>query len=333
MQPGKVSNFKLIKIVLVDTYQKWFFVLTESCYAQEFGTSCDQENLGTMSFNRMYSFIAAGSIRTRSAPGYRIAKYIEPDCDTLEGFEQHIQNQNAMKAHAIANEESEPEDNDRYRVRVYIYCPPCACQIATALDICYYRKKKEFVDFFIRIDHRQKTCCSASFSSVQGLVSVIDYIKGREKSYRLENSEVARLEAIDREWVEQRIGDYTEEDHLSTLPPASQLARIAEEEPRCAAIVVLGEADYSIPLMGAPPSGPLESGPLPRENYIFRNEKKMSQFGRWYWDRVFLGTYTPRTPLPPKRPAPVGSDTAQPSESAERGSKRPRSSTSDAEGS
>ena len=319
--------------------QKWFFVLTESCRTQDSETPCDQTNLGTMSFSQKHSFITPGSVRTRSAPGYRIAKHIDPVNFTRTGFthadlDKHIQDRNAIKADAIANDESEPEDDDRYHVRVYIYCPPCACQIATALDICRYRNKNDFVDFFIRIDHRQKTCCSASFSSVEGLISVIDYIKEREKNNPfMENREVARLGAIDREWIERNIGDHIEEDHLATLFPASQLARIAKEVTNCAAVVMLGEADYSIPLMGVPPFRPLESGPLPRETYIFRNEQKFSPSGKWCWDRVFMGTYTSSDPLPPKRPAPIGSDTIQTPESTQRSSKRPRSSTSDAEGS
>ena len=56
-----------------------------------------------------------------------------------------------------------------------------------------------------------------SLSRVESLVSVIDYIKEREKSDRLENSEVARLELTDREWAERHIGDYTEGDHLAKL--------------------------------------------------------------------------------------------------------------------
>ena len=291
-----------------------------------------------MSFSEKYSFIAPGSVRTRSAPGYRIFKHIDPANSNRTGFtraelDKHIQDHNAIKADAIANGDSEPEDNDLYHVRVYIYCPPCACQIATALDICRYRNKNNFVYFFIRIDHRLKTCCSASFSSVEGLISVIDYIKEREKSNTLRGREVARLGAIDREWIERNIGDYTEEDHLAMLPPASQLKRIAKEGMDCVAVIILGEADYSIPLMGVPPFRPLDSGPLPRETYIFRHEQKILSSREWYWDKVFMGTYTSSDPLPPKRPAPIGSDTIQMPESTQRASKRPRSSTSDAEGS
>ena len=317
----------------MDTKTQIFFILTEPCRAQDSELACDQTNLGLMSFQEQYDFVAPGSVRTRSAPGYRITKYIDPKKFTYADLESYYENQNALKANAVAMGETVPDDDGRYHVRVYIYCPPCACQIATALGICVYRHKKDLVDFVIRIDHRLKTCCSASFSRFEGLVSVIDYIKEREKIEKLFDWEVAKLEAIDREWVERRVSDYTEEHHLATLSSASQLARIAgfhKGEKSCAAIVMLGEADYSIPLMGAPPFPPLESGPLPRETHIFRNEVNIN---RWQWDRVFLGTYTPRNPLPPKPPAPRSLDTAKTSESAQRGSKRPRSSTSDAEGS
>ena len=313
-----------------------FFILTESCRAQNSNTACDQANLGVMSFQHQYDCVAPGSVQTRSAPGYRIAKYIDPRNFTYANLETYYENRNTLKANAVANGEDVPDDDGRYHVRVYIYCPPCACQIATALNICRYRDQKDLVDFVIRIDHRLKTCCSASFSRVEGLVSVIDFIKEKEKNDLLANGEVALLETIDREWVEQHVVDYTEEDDLATLSPANQLGRIAgfhKQEHFCAAIVMLGEADYSIPLMGVPPFPPLESGPLPRETYIFKNEQKNSHPGRWDWNRVFIGTYTPRNPLPPKRPALIASDTAQTPESTQRGSKRPRSSTSDAEGS
>ena len=313
-----------------------FFLLTETCRAQDSELVCDQPSLGAMIIQAQYNFVARTSVRTRSAPGYRITKYIDPEKFTLADLATYYETQNALKASALAKGEDMPDDDGRYHVRVYIYCPPCACQIATALHICQYRDKKGLVDFVVRIDHHLKTCCSAPFSRVDGLVSVIDFIKAQEQLDRLADSDSAWLGSIDREWVEQQIVYYTEEDHSATLTPASQLRRIAgfhKEEKTCAAIVVLGEADYTIPLMGAPPLPPLESGPLPRETYIFRNELRYSQPRGYHWDRVFIGTYTPSKPLPSKKPAPLGSDTIQMPESTQRSSKRPRSSTSDATGS
>ena len=287
-----------------------------------------------MSFVGGNSFIAPGSVQTRSAPGYRITKYIHPSNFTYVDLEKYVENQNAMRAHAIANDEVAPEDHDRYHVRVYIYCPPCACQIATALDICLYRDKKDFVEFYIRIEHRLKTCCSASSSRIEGLVSVVDYITRTEIGSSQLDTTVEKLKVIDREWLERQIYDYTEADRFETLSPADQLTRIARTHrfspnPSVAAIIMLGEVDYNVPLMVAPPFRPFESGRLPRENQLFRNWLGF----QCSWEREFLGTYSAKYPLPPKRPAPVDSSTAQTLERAQRGSKRPRSSASDEEGS
>ena len=289
-----------------------------------------------MIFHHQYNFVARSSVQTRSAPGYRITKYIDPVNFTHAHLATYYESQNGMKANVAAKGGDMPDNDYRYHVRVYIYCSPCVCQINTALHICRYRDKKGLVDFVVRIDHHLKACCSAPFSRVDGLVSVIDYIKAQEQLDTLADWDSAYLGSIDREWVEQQIVYYTEEDHSATPSPASQLRRIAgyhRGEKTCAAIVMLGEADYTIPLMGAPPLPPLESGPLPRETYIFKHEQNFSQPRMWYWDRMFIGTYTPSKPLPSKRPAPVGSETVQRPENTLRTSKRPRSSTSDATGS
>lgn len=316
-----------------------FFISTLSCRLQDSETPCDQISLGRMSFLGGDSFIAPGSVQTRSAPGYRITKYIDPSNFTYVDLEKYVENQNAMRAHAIANDEIAPETHDRYHVKVYIYCPPCACQIATALDICLYRDKKDFVDFCIRIEHRLKTCCSVSSSKIEGLIPVIDYITRLDIGGALSNRKVERLKAIDREWLERKIHDYTEADHFETVSPKTQLSRIAklhknESESSTAAIIMLGEADYSIPLIGAPPFLPFESGRLPRENQIFRNwQEYLYAPKERFWKRKSIGTYSAKDPLPPTRPAPVDSSTARTLERAQHGSKRPRSSDSDEEGS
>ncbi len=140
---------KLTRIVLLDENKKIIFMLTEPCRAQSSETPCDQLRLGEMSFQREYSFIAPGSFLTQSAPGYRITKHIEPSRFNWG----HL------------------------RDNVYIYCPPCACQVATALDICQYRDSKDKVEFIIRIDPQQITSCSMSASRIEGLISVIEQLK------------------------------------------------------------------------------------------------------------------------------------------------------------
>lgn len=306
---------KLTEIVYLDTQLEIFFILTEPCRAQHSETPCDQLRLGTMSFKRQYSFISLGSILTRSAPGYRITNHIHPSRFTNVDLGKYVRDQADIKAHAMANDEPVPEEDGHYRVKVYVYCPPCVCQVATALDLCENRDNKTFVEFCIRIDHRQMTSCSASGSRIEGLISVIEYIKEEERLGAWEENVIERLKAIDREWLERQIYDYTEEDRLATLSPANQLARIAElhkVDTSCAAIILLGEADYCIPLIGAPPFPPFEPGRVPRETQLFRFWKHFSlEGGCSVYEREYMGTYSPKAPSPPRRPAPVFADTTQ----------------------
>ena len=283
-----------------------------------------------------HSFIAPGSYKTHSAPGYRITKFINPAEFTFIDLDKYLEGRTAMEAHAITTGDPLPAVEDYYRVKVYIYCPPCACQVATALDICQYSSKKDLVDFCIRIDHRQKTSCSASVSRIEGLVSVVSHLKEKEKSTPMDEYMADKFKSIDREWLEQEVYHYTEEDPFAIPSPVDLLARIAElhqGETRCAAIILLGEADYCVPLMGVPPFSPLEPARLPQETQLFRYMQKYRSEAVRSWERCYMGTYTSKAPLPTKRPAPVDSITTPLSESAQRGSKRSKSSASDQEGS
>ena len=325
----------LTETVYMDTKTQIWFILTGSCRAQDTEKPCDQLRLGEMSFTYKYSFIAPGSVHTGSAPGYRITRHIDPSNFTYADLESYIENREKIVAHYLAQGESIPKEEDRYRVKVYIYCPPCACQVATALDICQYSEKKPFVEFYIRIDNQRMCSCAVSVSRIEGAISVMDYVKKMEVTGSTAEILFDRLKTIDRDWMERQIYNYAEEDRLSTLSPANQLARIAEfheNEKSCAAIILLGEADYCVPLMGVPPFRPFEPGQIPKETEIFRVRQKYrfvpSRGGNWAWERDYMGTYTPRAPLPAKQPSPARINGTQAAESAERPTKRPRSSAS-----
>lgn len=128
---------KLMEIVYLGTKIQLFFILTEPCRAQSSETPCDQPSIGTMSFDTRHSFIADRSIQTRSAPGYRITNHIDPSRFALVDLDTYVERREAILAHAIENGDPTPNDEEeiRHRVKVYIYCPPCACQVATALAI------------------------------------------------------------------------------------------------------------------------------------------------------------------------------------------------------
>ena len=77
-------------------------MLTDCCRAQSSETPCDQLSLAEMSFAGKYSFIAPGSRKTHSAPGYRFTKYITPSKFHFIDFAKYIQDRGTMKAHAVA---------------------------------------------------------------------------------------------------------------------------------------------------------------------------------------------------------------------------------------
>lgn len=339
MPSGKSRRVALTKTVHIDSNVHFWFMLTGSCRAQDTETPCDQLRVGEMSFNSKYSFIAPGSFRTGSAPGYRITRHIDPSRFTNADLENYIETREKIVAHSLATAKPVPEEDGRYRVRVYIYCPPCACQIATALDICQFSDKKSFVEFYIRIDNQKMCSCAVSVSGIHGLISVMDFVKSREAETYNSDYAVNRLKNIDRDWLERVIYNYAEEHLMSTLSPTNQLARIAEfhvNEKSCAAIIQLGEADYCVPLMRAPPFPPFEPGQLPKETELYRicqqSRYVLSRGPFWTWEREYMGTYTQRAPLPSRQPPLARPDTSHAAESMERRTKRPRSSTSDEAG-
>ena len=128
---------------------------------------------------------------------------------------------------------------------------------------------------------------------------------------------------------------------MATLSPTNQLAHIAElhkGEELCAAIVLLGKADYLVPLMGVPPFRQFEPGRVPRETQLFRywqdlEKKSSSKSWSLFWRRDPMGTFSTAPPSPPRQPPLAKPDGTKAKESAERGTKRSRSSASDEEGS
>ena len=283
-----------------------------------------------MSFTDKHCFIPSRTSYTGSSPGDWIAKDIDPQNYTFISLDQSAENHLALQAHAIALMEDLPTEN-QFSVKLYIYCPPCACQVATALNICRSVNKYRHLDIRIRVDYRLSTSCSMSSSRIDGLVSLIDYIKTEESKSRISKYADEKLKAIDRQWLEQIVYDY-EEVQITTPSPANQLSHIVrphKNESLCAAIVILGEADYCIPLMEAPPFPPSKPGRTPQETQLYRMDQTygfvLLQRHR-SWRRHYMGTYSRKEPLKKKRPAPVMLDTEAEGHESEPRSKR--SSTS-----
>lgn len=203
--------------------------------------------------------------QTRSSPGHWIAKDIHPQTFTHTDLEKLAESYRVLQQHAIAQGKFDLPEN-QFSVMLYIYCPPCACQVAVALDICRSVKIYPYLDVRIRVDHRQPTSCSMLSSRIDGLASLIGYVKSQESKSTLSGLVCARVNAIDRQWLEQTVYDYEEEVQVRMSSPENQLSHIVnphQNEGLCAAVVILGEADFCIPLMGATPFPPFKTGKIP----------------------------------------------------------------------
>lgn len=268
-----------------------------------------------MSFANKHCFVQQGAHDTGSSPGHWIAKDIDPREFTIIDLEQCAETYRALQAYAIDQGEIDFPIESPFLVKLYIYCPPCACQIATAIDICRALNKSRYLDVRIRVDHHQPTSCSLSSSRIDGLASLIDHIKRQEDYSSHIKSHKAGLKAMDRQWLEQIIYDYEEEVHITTPSPANRLSHIVrphKDEGLCAAIIILGEADYCIPFVGAPPFPPIKSGRMPQETQLYRltqGHDRALPLVNWHWQRHYMGTYSQKKPLTKKRPVHMMLDT------------------------
>ena len=285
------------------TKTKIFFILTEQCRNQKSRTPCDQMDLGTMSIARTHSnsFLAPGSLQTGSAPGYRVGKRIYAQEFFEADLAAYTEAQDAQRTRYLRGYDELPEQSSPYVVDVYVYCPPCACQIATALDIRIYHQKSPFVDFHIRVDHGRPASCCPSMSNIDGLISLVEYLKKAEIVANLWSGLVERLKAFDREWLDEAIYNADEKKIVQTPSRNDQLTQIVRHhftDENTAAIVILGEADYCIGLMGTGPFPPIESGSVLRENQIFMMcQRYVPPLRGRRWEREYVGEYSPKAPI------------------------------------
>ncbi|KAL8643425.1 MAG: hypothetical protein Q9226_008385 [Calogaya cf. arnoldii] len=287
-----------------------FFFLTEQCRNQETELPCEEIDLGRRSFDVTQSFIPAMAQTTRSFPGQWIGKLIDPRRFTFMDFDRYEEYLHSMDSREI-NDGSEVTSTGRFSAQVYLYCAPCSCQVSSALQVAWSLGQFPHLDACVRVDYRLQSSCSISSSGIIGIQSVISYVKELENSVELSRSESARLKVIDRQWLEQAVYNYEDEPQTMSESPANKLSHIVSDpyrEQKCAALIILGEADYCIPLVGAPPFPPLSKGKVPRETELYRMSQRQVE-GKRYWVRQYKGTYTAKPPPAKKRRLPMTLDT------------------------
>jgi len=173
-------------------------------------------------------------------------------------------------------------------------CAPCACLVSSAFAMCeeFSLRARTFFSFAVRPDDRlMSSCCTVGERSI-GLLSIIQKLKDLD----LSRSGIGLRKHLDRTWIEQRLYQLEEMHQLDASTNVSALARQVfqshESEDTCAAIIILGELGYCLPIMHTPlfPSLPR----IPRETEIYRMKKEISGP---LWSRKYLGAFTAK-PLP-----------------------------------
>ena len=280
--------------------------------------------LGPLARDANHSFIAPFSHIASTSPGHRITKHIDLQSFTDENLGKYLQTRETLQVQAFENGEDMPRISDSFLFTIYLYCPPCACQIATALDICQNFGSSPFIRFAIRIDHLLPSSCCASAPGLDGICSIIDHWIDSERKFKFDDDwAVNRIRSVDREWLEER--EYAAEDS-KVLSSEAQLAKIAlahSEDHHTAAIVIMGEADFCMRMMNTPPFPPFDPGHKFRDNMMFEFSQQYSWSQHFYqWHRRYLGTYSTKAPVISKSP-PLGK---RPAESMEQSDKRLRPS-------
>jgi len=287
----------------VDSGSGIYFVLTGQCPKMSMSSPCEQANLGKESAETSNSVLALWTWKEWSI-GRRITDNLEPSQFTDVDLD------------ALTNHHDD-DLTDLQKIAlpvaiIYIYCAPCACLIATAWEICEKAgdRAKIYFRFLIRPDDRLiSSCCSETDRSVR-LGKLVEDIERFETSTWTSTGYVANaLLLLDKQWVEQRLFDI---DELDQLPPSSDIPDMArgifashKSPGPTAAIIVLGELDYCLPIMHAPPFS--RKPRIPKETEIFQMQRTWENGGYTY-RRRYLGKYTPKPLLPsstsPRRSVP-----------------------------
>lgn len=178
---------------------------------------------------------------------------------------------------------------------VYVYCAPCACAVRTALTICAYGSL-QYLQYITRVDDRISASCCPESTKMDRLISLVATIKEIEATEALQMTGVNTrwIEYIDRVWIEQRVYRLEEEFYAqsfsrSTVVNGQELFAEFQSESKETGVVFLGELDHCLWMLQTQPF-PWKAR-IPKETEIYKLAKTTADSG---WERIYLGTYTPR---------------------------------------
>jgi Prion-inhibition and propagation len=199
--------------------------------------------------------------------------------------------------------------------KMFILCPPCLCQLHTALLICLGAEVSPLLEFCIRIDDRLPSSCCRGGQPSERLKSFdqrIKYLEGRMTAAKAVPIQAANnIGRIDCPWLEKRIfrveGDLIEplfaEDPSAIV--SDMLADCTDKRLPTAGIVILGELSCCNVILED--VFMTRSARKPRETDIYELKRSRDEIAKVdRWTRAYAGAYA-------RRPAFHSSPEADPS--------------------
>jgi hypothetical protein len=169
--------------------------------------------------------------------------------------------------------------------------------VRTALAICTSQESKT-IRCFVRVDGRIDVDCLAQGTELDRLYSLLDMIKVLEANPKLSKGmyNYQLTQFVDRIWLESRIYRLEEEIYEGAMKRGAfergveLFAELKEDiESKTTAFVILGKIDACHWMLHTPPFPWTPRMPKETEMYQLKWSGQPKK-----WERIFLGTFTPR---------------------------------------
>ena len=283
-----------------------FFVLTGNCQISASSNLCDVRKLGENCNQGKLGF--ASDPPHRWNLGKRITSRINlrnllsiDGCDLSRLQSRIVEYETTVSVKMSPRERLPPQERPRIPMAtVHVYCAPCVRQIHTAFDICRGSNISPLFEFSIRVDDRIPSSCCPDTKGIDGLVSLINWIKETEYEtpWKLARGQ-SSLHLLDRPWIEERIYQAEQETYQPSYwdDPPGNIRRIYNEvsfeSGEKSIVVILGEVGPISLMMECPPFP--QDARKPRETEMFEIYRPRNSET---WLRNYIGSYSRNPKMP-----------------------------------
>lgn len=277
-----------LKIEPVDSHQT-FLVVTDKCSDRVNGSPCEGSTFGKARFGLVPGFSPQSSYNWNL--GRRLTEQLEwPKLLNGKGYVE------ALEDSLIYNSSKEWTSYYRPLAKLYVYCPPCACQIQTAIGICRGLGVSPLLERCVRVHDRLPSSCLPDDQALERLQSIHKMIQEAGAARSRLSGRSSDLGCIDPTWLDQRIfqleqdaaGSQCTENPSQVV--ADMIAACAKGTRRTAAVIVLGELSCATTILED--AFKTQSPRKPRETDLYEVKHVPSEGANTSrWERRCIGAY------------------------------------------